>query len=136
MGSVGGHHLEPSGRQRRVQGLTVVGVIPAPPRRAVGGQRWRESLWDKGDVMWRRSRRVDGERQTSAACHGHARRPLAPRGRSHLRAPVFATTQVASMTPALRSSAPRARTSSARHASLLRRGPSRPHGWKRRRQVG
>jgi hypothetical protein len=135
VGSVGGNHLDPPGRQHRVQGITAVGLIPDQPRGAVGGNGWSEGVWGKGDFMSRSSRRVDGERKTRAVCHRHARRTLAPLGRSHPRAPLLATTQVAAMTHVLRSNAPRSRKSSARRSSIPRSVPSRTHCGKRRWQV-
>lgn len=56
-----------------------------------------ESWFDKGDFMWASRSRVDGDRKTSAVCHCHELRTLAPLGFSNTGAPVFATTKVASI---------------------------------------
>ena len=94
-----------------------------------------ESCFHKGDVRRRRSRHVDGERKTSAFCHGHDLRTLAPLGRAHPAPPFWATTQVLSMKHAERSHAPRSRRSVAKACRSRSKTPERTQDWKRRGQV-
>jgi hypothetical protein len=107
VGSVRRNHFNPHGGQWCVQRVAVVRLIADQPFGELGGKDLNKRVWDKGDFMWRSSRRVDGERKTSAVCHRHELRTLAPLGRSHPWPPFFATTNV----------------------------PSRTHCWKRRWQV-
>jgi hypothetical protein len=94
-----------------------------------------ESLSNKGDFMWRSRRKVYGERKTSAVCHCHELRALAPLGFSDTGAPFFATTKVASMKHSSKLNLPRSSRSLASDSSIARNLPERTHSWSRRWQV-
>jgi hypothetical protein len=85
--------------------------------------------------MRRSTGHVDGDRKTSAVCHCHELRTLAPLGRTHAEPPFFATTKVPSMKHSLRSSLPRSRRSSANTCRIRANTPVRDHCWCRRWQV-
>ena len=85
--SVRRNHLGPYRRQSHIQGVALVRLIANQPGGGRGGKGRSESMEDKGDFMRRSSRRVDGDRKTSAVCHRHELRTLAPLGRSHAEAP-------------------------------------------------
>jgi hypothetical protein len=84
----------------------------------------------------RRSRRcVDGDRNTSAVCHCHELRTLAPLGFSHCAAPFLAPTKVPSIKHCVRSSLPRLRKSSASASRTCLNTPPSTQYWNRRWQV-
>ena len=139
VGPVGGDYLDPYRGQLRVSRITGVSFSPDELRRPHYGNGVSTRIWDQGDCMRRRSGRVDGERKTRAVCHRDELRPLAPLGRSHSRSPLLATTTVASMTHALRSSAPRSRRSAARPRgcfAVYRRAPTAGSAWGRCGRAG
>jgi hypothetical protein len=94
--AVRGAPRDPGGRQSTVEGSTLIGLIAAQACGALGGTARRERVWDQGDGMRRRRRRVDGARKPRAVCHRHELRAVAPRGSPHSWAPVFATIHVPS----------------------------------------
>jgi hypothetical protein len=101
------NHLDPYDSKSQVEGITIVGRIPDQALGALGGKGRSKSGWDKGNFMWRSRRRVDGDRKTSAVCHRHELRTLAPFALSHTQAPFFAMKKVPSRKHALRASSPR-----------------------------
>jgi hypothetical protein len=78
VGSVRRNHWDPHGGQLCVQRVAIVRLLTDQPFGALGGEDLNKGVRDKGDFRWHSSRRVDGERKTSAVCHRHARRTLAP----------------------------------------------------------
>ena len=79
-----------------IEPVAVIRKIPNKSLRPGASVALGESVLDKGDFMWLSRRRVDGDRKTSAVCHCHELRTLAPLGVSNAGAPFFATTKVAS----------------------------------------
>lgn len=118
-----------------IEAIAVISSVPDELVRRVVGKSLIESALDKGDFMRVSRRRVRGERNTSAVCHCHELRTLAPLGFAHCSAPFFATTNVASIKHSLKSSLPRLRKSSASASSTPRSTPDRTHCWRRRWQV-
>jgi hypothetical protein len=78
---------------------------------------------------------VDGDRKTSAVCHCHELRTLAPLGLSHFCAPFLATTNMPETVHCDKSRSPRTRRSSAKVASTRLSRPSLTHSWNLRWQV-
>jgi hypothetical protein len=78
---------------------------------------------------------VDGDRKTSAVCHCHELRTLAPLGFSDLEAPFLATINVPSIKHSDKSKSPLVRKSAARVSKTRTSLPSLTHCWKRRWQV-
>ena len=121
--------------QRLIQRITVVGPVSDQPDRPLIDKPLFESILDKGDFMRRSRRSVQGDRKTSAICHCHELRTLAPLGLSHSEAPFFATTKVASIKHSLRSNLPRSRRSVASASRIVLNTPELTHSWNLRWQV-
>lgn len=94
-----------------------------------------ESCFDKGDLMRRSRRCVDGDRNTIAVCHCHELRTFAPLGLSHCAAPFLAPTKVPSIKHCAKSSLPRFRKSSASASKTSLNVPASIQYWNRRWQV-
>ena len=73
--------------------------------------------------------------KTSAICHCHELRTLAPLGFSHPADPFLAMTKVPSMKHSVKSRLPRSFTSSTSFLRIFSNVPERTHSWKRRWQV-
>ena len=129
------NHLDGYARQLRIQRIRIIGFIANQAFRLVIGKALDDSSSHKGDFMRRSRRRVDGDRKTSAVCHCHELRTLAPLGLSDFCAPFLATMNVPSMKHSDNSKSPRWRRSSAKVSSARARRPSLHHCWKRRWQV-
>jgi hypothetical protein len=78
---------------------------------------------------------VDGDRNTSAVCHCHELRTLAPLGFSHGAAPFLAPTKVPSIKHCAKSNLPRLRKSSANASRIRFSVPICTQYWNRRWQV-
>ncbi len=102
------------GRQLGIQRVRVVGPVANQSawerRREAAGEEWL----DERRFMRRSTGHVDGERKTSAICHGHDLRTFAPLGGSHPRPPFLAMTKGPSTKHSERSRWPRSRQSSAK----------------------
>jgi hypothetical protein len=94
-----------------------------------------DSVLDKGDLMRASRRRVRGDRKTSAVCHCHELRTLAPLGFTDASAPFFAATKVASIKHSDKLSLPRLRRSSASASKICLSTPADTHSRNRRWQV-
>src|SRR5579864_6099968 len=130
-----GNHLHLQLGQRLIQPVRIVGAVT---NEALGQRLYKagvESGGDQGDLVRRSRGGTSGERKTSAVCHCHELRTLAPLGFSHTVAPFLAPTKVPSMKHSDRSSLPRALRSAARAANARSNVPARPHAWNRRWQV-
>jgi len=121
--------------QLGIEFVAVVGLVSDQSFRGIGNKPVFNSIFDKGDFMWRSRCNVYGGRKTIAVRHSHDLRTFAPLGLSHCEAPFFATTKVASMKHSDRSSLPRLRKSSAKASSTVLSVPNSTHSWKRRWQV-
>ena len=121
--------------QLPIEAIAVISSVPDESLRGLLGEALIESALDKGDFMRVSRRRVRGDWNTSAVCHCHELRTLAPLGLAHGSAPFFAATKVASTKHSLSSSLPRLRKSSASASSTPRSTPERTQCWKRRWQV-
>lgn len=130
-----GDHFNSGCLQFFIQRVAVVSLIANQSFGEFIHEAFEESIRDKGDFMRRSRRCVNGERKTSAVCHCHELRTLAPLGFSHSAPPFLATTNIPSMKHSRRSSSPRDRRSSASASSTFRNTPSRTHCWNRRWQV-
>jgi hypothetical protein len=130
-----GDHLDALLGELRIQRVAIVGEIPNQPFGKFLGEALLDSVFSKGDFMRASRRRVDGDRSTSAVCHCHELRTLAPLGLAHGSAPFFAITKVASIKHSAKSSLPRLRRSAASASSTPRSTPDLTHCWKRRWQV-
>lgn len=115
-----------------VELVTVVGEISDQSFGDVFREALFESAFDKGDFMRVSRRRVRGDRKTSAVCHCHELRTLAPLGLADASAPFFAATKVASMKHSDKSSLPRLRRSSASASKICLSTPADTHSWNRR----
>jgi len=133
--AVWGDELYALGSKLSIEAIAVISSIPDESFRDRIGKALCESVLDKGDFMRVSRRRVRGDWNTSAVCHCHELRTLAPLGIAHSSAPFFAATKVASTKHSLKSSLPRLRRSSANASSTPRSTPARTHCWKRRWQV-
>jgi hypothetical protein len=133
--AVWGDELDVASGELGVESVAVVGAIADQPGRLSSNVALGESILDKGDFMRASRRRVDGDWKTSAVCHRHELRALAPLGLAHSAAPFFAATKAASMKHSDKSSLPRLRRSSANASSTDRSTPVLHHSWKRRWQV-
>jgi hypothetical protein len=129
------NHLDACSGQLGVERVGVIGFIADQSLGQFGGKNFGESACNKGDLMRRSRRRVDGERKTRAVCHRQELRTFAPLGLSHPEAPFLATTNVPSMKHSDRSRSPRSLRSAARASRARRRVPSPTHCWNRRWQV-
>lgn len=118
-----------------IQGIRIIRSIANQALRTFVGKTFDESFSYERNFMRRRRRCVDGERKTSAVCHCHELRTLAPLGRADFAAPFLATINVPSIKHSERSSLPRVRKSSAKVSSTRASRPSLTHCWKRRWQV-
>ncbi len=130
-----GDQFNTLGSELGVELVTVVGAIPDQSGRGRGDKPAADSVWCKGDFMWRSRCNVYGDRKTMAVCHRHELRTFAPLGLSHTEPPFFATTKVPSIKHSDRSSEPRLRKSSANTSSSALNAPHFTHSWKRRWQV-
>jgi hypothetical protein len=113
VGAMGRDQLNACRGQFGVQRIAIIGLIPRSAGRGARRSRSQQECLGQGGFMRYGSRRVDGERKTSAVCHRHELRTVAPIGCSHVAAHFFAMTNVPSMKHGLRSSAPCAFRSSA-----------------------
>jgi hypothetical protein len=118
-----------------VQPVTVVGAITDQSFGTFRDKALLKSSFDKGDFVRRSRRCVDGDRNTSAVCHCHELRALAPLGLSHCAAPFLAPTKVPSIKHCAKSSLPRFRKSSASASSICLNVPASTQYWNRRWQV-
>ena len=128
-------HLDTYFCQFLVQRVRVIRLVANQPFGLVIDKALDESFSDKGDLMRRSRRRVDGDRKTSAVCHCQQLRTLAPLGLSHFEPPFLATMNVPSMKHSDKSNSPLWRRSSAKVSSTRWSRPSLTHCWKRRWQV-
>src|SRR5260370_5985294 len=119
-------HLDPEVDKRLVQGVCVVGEIPDEPLREIRYKAGVEGGSDEGNLVRRSRGGTDGERKTSAVCHGHELRAFAPLGFAHTPSPLFATTKVPSMKHSDRSSLPRSLRSEASAPRTRSTSPYRP----------
>ena len=118
-----------------IQGVRVICLIADQSLGLLVGKALNESFSDKGDLMRRSRRRVDGERKTRAVCHCHELRTFAPLGFSHFEPPFLATMNVPSMKHSLKSNSPLWRRSSAKVSSTRWSRPSLTQNWNLRWQV-
>jgi hypothetical protein len=118
-----------------VELVAVVGEITDQSFRGFLREPLFERAFDKGDFMRVSRRRVRGDRKTSAVCHCHELRTLAPLGFADTSAPFFAATKVASIKHSDKLSLPRLRRSSASASRICLRIPADTHSWNRRWQV-
>lgn len=118
-----------------IQRVGIICLVADQLFRSLVGKARSESLLDKSDFMRRSRVREYGERKTSAICHCHEFRTLAPLGLSHSKAPFFATINVPSIKHSDKSRLPRECKSSAKVSRTRRKIPSLLHCWNRRWQV-
>jgi hypothetical protein len=119
-------------------GIQPIAVVSAVANQSLGfgsDKALLKGSFDKGDLMRRSRRCVDGDRNTSAVCHCHELRTLAPLGLSHCAAPFLAPTKVPSMKHCAKSSLPRFRKSSASASRMCLNTPASTQYWNRRWQV-
>jgi len=135
IGFMGGDEFDAVLSQPRIQGIAVIGFVPDQASGKLTNEAGSQGVVDERDFMRRSSGHKDGDRKTSAVCHGHDLATLAPLGGSHPEAPFLAITKVPSMKHSDKSSPPRVRTSSAMVLSSRSNTPERTHCWKRRWQV-
>ena len=128
-------HLDALFLKFRVQPVTVVGAIADQSLRSSSNKALLKGSFDKGDLMRRSRRCVDGDRNTSAVCHCHELRTLAPLGLAHGAAPFLAPTKVPSIKHCAKSNLPRLRRSSANVSRIRFSVPVRTQYWNRRWQV-
>ena len=118
-----------------VERIGIIGFIADYSARSLIAESFANGLLDQPDFMRRSTRRVNGERKTSAVCHCHELRAFAPLGLSHTEAPFLADTKVPSMKLSDKSNLPRSSKSLANVSNTLRSLPSLTHSWNRRWQV-
>src|SRR5688500_2945942 len=99
------------------------------------GNAFCHSSFDQFHFVRRSTLCVDGERKTSAVCHCHELRTLAPLGFSHRKAPFLAETNVPSIKVSDKSNLPRSSKSWAKVSKTFFNLPSLTHSWNRRWQV-
>src|SRR5947209_40653 len=121
--------------QFRIQRVRVIRLVANQSLWGIIGEAFNKSFSNKSDFMRRSMLRVDGERKTSAVCHCHELRTLAPLGLSHFCAPFLATTNMPSIKHSDKSRSPRTRRSSAKVSSTRLSRPSLTHSWNLRWQV-
>src|SRR5579859_430698 len=127
--------LNPPARQTGIQRITVIGPVGNQTSGNRLDETSLESWFHKGDFVRRSACNVNGEGNTSAVCHCHEFRALTALGFSHSVPPFFATTNVPSIKPSVKSSSPRCCKSAASASSTWRNTPLRAQAWKRRWQV-
>ena len=66
--------------QLGIEFVAVVGLVPDQSFRGIGNKPVFNSIFDKGDFMWRSRCNVYGDRKTIAVCHSHDLRTFAPLG--------------------------------------------------------
>ena len=130
-----GDHVDILYPKLRIQAIAVVGTIADQSLGFGSDKALLKGSFDKGDLMRRSRRCVDGDRNTSAVCHRHELRTFAPLGFSHCAAPFLAPTKVPSMKHCAKSSLPRFRKSSASASSICLNTPPSTQYWNRRWQV-
>ena len=118
-----------------IQRVGIIGFIANQLFRHFLNQSMFDCCADKSDFMRRSTRCVNGERKTSAICHCHELRTLAPLGLSNPEAPFLAETNVPSIKHSERSNLPRVCKSEAKASSIRRSVPSLTHSWNLRWQV-
>ncbi len=128
-------HVDALISKLRIQPIAVVGAITNQSFGSGGDKALLKGSLDKGDFMRRSRRCVDGDRKTSAVCHCHELRTLAPLGLSHCVAPFLAPTKVPSIKHCAKSSLPRFRKSSASASSICLNTPPSTQYWNRRWHV-
>ena len=122
-------------RQFFVQWIGIIGFIADQFFRFLGNQSVFDGSADEPDFMRRSTRCVKGERKTSAICHCHELRTLAPLGLSNSEPPFLADTKVPSIKHSERSNLPLVCKSSAKALNTFLSVPSLTQVWKRRWQV-
>ena len=80
-----------------IQQVRIISFVADQLFRSSVGKARTKSLLEKSDFMRRSRVCVDGDRKTSAICHCHEFRTLAPLGFSDLEAPFLADTNVPSI---------------------------------------
>ena len=90
-------HVDTLDLKLGIQPIAVVSAVANQSLRFGSDKALLKGSFDKGDLMRRSRRCVDGDRKTSAVCHCHELRTLAPLGLSHCAAPFLASTKVPSM---------------------------------------
>ena len=90
--SVRGDHVDALLGECGVQGAAVVGEIADQTPRRGPEETAPEGRRNKGDLMRRSNHCVDGDRKTSAVCHAHELRTLAPLCFPNASAPFLAAT--------------------------------------------
>src|SRR5437868_14480828 len=128
---VRGNHLHSLLSKLFVQRIGVISLITNQALRRGIGEPLDKSFSDKSDFMRRSILRVNGERKTSAVCHCHELRTLAPLGLADFAAPFFAVMNVPSIKHSDKSNSPRVRRSSANVSSTFLSVPSLTHCWNR-----
>lgn len=128
-------HLDSKRSQFGVQRVGIIGFIADQFLRFRGNQSVFDRCADEPDFMRRSTRCVNGERKTSAICHCHELRTLAPLGLSDSEPPFFAETNVPSIKHSERSNLPLDCKSSAKADNSFRKVPSLTQIWKRLWQV-
>jgi hypothetical protein len=121
--------------QFRVQWIGIISFIADQFFRHFGNQSVFDGRADEPDFMRRSTRCVNGERKTSAICHCHELRTLAPLGLSDSEPPFLADTNVPSIKHSERSNLPRVCKSSAKADKSFCKVPSLTQIWNRRWHV-
>ena len=127
--------LDPFVSELRIELVAVVCKIADQSLRGIFGESLFDGLMDEGDFVRASRCRVDGDRKTSAVCHCHELRTLAPLGFTDTSAPFFAATKVASMKHSDKLSLPRLRRSAASASKICLSTSADTHSWNRRWQV-
>ena len=118
-----------------IQPVAVVGAVADQSLGSGCNKALLKGSFDKGDFMRRSRRCVNGDRYTSAICHCHELRTLAPLGFSHCAAPFLAPTKGPSMKHCAKSNLPRFCKSSVNASSISLNTPPSTQYWNRRWQV-
>ena len=84
-----GDHLDAERGELEVERVGVERLVAYEPAGEPAGETLRKSLADKGDLMRRSRRSVDGERKTMKVCHSHELRAFTPFGGAHSAPPLF-----------------------------------------------
>ena len=128
-------HVDAPFLELSIQPIAIVGAVSDQSLGMFINKALLKGSFDKGDFMRRSRRCVDGDRKTSAVCHCHELRTLAPLGFPHCAAPFLAPTKVPSIKHCAKSSLPRFRKSSASASSICLSVPPSTQYWNRRWQV-
>jgi len=122
-------------RQCRVQRVGVIRLIANYSAWTLVGKASRKGLLNESNFVRRSTRCVNGDRKTSAVCHCHELRTLAPLGFTDIEAPFLAEANVPSTKHSDKSSLPRVNKSSASVSNTRLSLPLRFHSWNRRWHV-